>query len=127
MKPSLRLPHILREVAEIAGEEAALRLARVRGGRRMYVPATPTAGLTAEIGAEAAGALARLYGNENITVPLGPTGSLSQVRRAIGEALQGGASAAEAAEAAGVTQRTIYNHRRRRKERDARQPRLFGD
>jgi DNA-binding NarL/FixJ family response regulator len=125
---SAALPHILAEVAEIAGLDAALRLARARGGRRLYVPQRPTPDYIAEIGEAAAAALSTLYPNETISVPLGPTGALKQAKRAVDEALSRGLSAGEAAQVAGVTERTVYNHRaRRRAELDSRQGRLFED
>lgn len=36
-----RLPGILGEIADVAGEEAALALARVRGGTQIYLPPRP--------------------------------------------------------------------------------------
>lgn len=120
------LPHLLREVAEIAGIDAALQLARARGGRKLYVPEHPTSGLVAEIGEAAADALTTLYGRDTVVVPLGPTGSAKVARRAVAEALGRGCSAAEAAVIGGVTTRTVHNIRRRRREaQNSRQGRLF--
>jgi DNA-binding NarL/FixJ family response regulator len=125
---SAPLPQILAEVAEIAGLDAALRLAQARGGRRLYVPQKPTPDFVAEIGEPAALALSKLYANETISVPLGPTGAVKQAKRAVHEALARGLSAGDAARVAGVTERTVYNHRaRRRAEQDSRQGRLFDD
>ena len=123
-----RLPHILQEVADIAGLGAALQLARAYGGRELYVPQRPTPKLVGEIGQKAADALAQLYPNENIMVPLGPEGALKRARKIAAEALARGASAGEAALLSGFTERTMYNHKARRRAKvDTGQGSLFDD
>ena len=119
------LPHLLRQVADLAGLDAALRLARVRGGSKLNIPLRPTRAFVAEVGEAAAHALSRLYPGENVFIPLGPGGALRTARRIAGEALERGASTREAARLSGFTERTIYNLKS--KAKDARQGRLFED
>ncbi|MCF4125021.1 transposase [Methylobacterium sp. SyP6R] len=111
----LRLPPILRSIADAAGLAAALKLAQAKGGTRIYVPHRVTEGhwLAELVGLAAAQEIARLYAGENIDIPLGLTGSAQNARRAVREALDAGASVAQAARAAGVTERTVYNLRSR--------------
>lgn len=127
---SLRLPALLREVAEIAGIPAALRLAQAKGGTRVYVPRRLPADhwLVEIIGMEAASALQRRYSGEKIDIPLGIGGSMQNARAIARQALDGGASVAQAALAAGLTERGVYKlmSREERKVSD-RQLRLFED
>lgn len=69
------MPDLLREVADLIGTEAALRLAKRFGGRSLYIPQSPgpTSDLAACIGLEAAQALGRCYGHEDIVLPMGRT------------------------------------------------------
>lgn len=124
------LPHILRELAEAAGLPAALKLAAQWGGQTLYIPTRVAEGhrLAQVLGIGPARALARLYGGERITVPLGPTGAMREARRAADRAIAEGASANEAARRSGLTTRTIYNRKARRREATASgQGRLFDD
>ncbi|WP_288582002.1 helix-turn-helix domain-containing protein [uncultured Methylobacterium sp.] len=111
----LRLPPVLRTIADAAGVTAALKLAQAKGGTRIYVPHRVTEGhwLTDLVGFAAAQEIARLYAGENIDIPLGMTGAAQNARRTAREALDAGASVAQAARAAGVTERTVYNLRSR--------------
>lgn len=111
----LGLPPVLRTIADAAGVTAALKLAQARGGTRIYVPhrVTDDHWLAELVGLAAAQEIARLYAGENIDIPLGLTGSAQNARRAAREALDAGASVAQAARAAGITERTVYNLRSR--------------
>lgn len=120
------LPFILAQVQEIAGLDAALQLARARGGRRMYCPATPTPELIIQIGEGAANALSQLYPNEMINVPLGPYGAAQAARRIADGAIRDGASLSEAARLSGLTERTILNRKQKlRSKISSAQGRLF--
>lgn len=66
------LPAALAQIAEIAGREAALRLAFEYGGSRVYVPRKAGNSEIAKIiGPEAAAALSGHFGGESIAIPIG--------------------------------------------------------
>ncbi|MBK5957410.1 hypothetical protein CCR97_04195 [Rhodoplanes elegans] len=132
------LPALLAEIAEVAGLEAALKLAESHGGTRMSIPARITSDeheLVQCVGREAADKICALYRQGtgsgrscgiNVLIPRGPTGAIADARRRLAKALAGGASAAEAARAAGMTERSAYRARARgRAEQDDKQGRLF--
>lgn len=67
-----QLPAQLAQIAEIAGREAALRLAFEYGGSRVYIPKKHDGSEIARlVGAEAAAKLAGHYGGESIAIPIG--------------------------------------------------------
>lgn len=126
----LNLPPVLRTIADAAGLTVALKIAQARGGTRVYVPHRVRAGhwLAELVGLDAAQRVAKLYPGENIDIPLGLTGSVQNARRTARQALDEGASVAQAARASGLTERTIYNLRSREGHlRDRRQGSLFDD
>lgn len=104
------LPEVLREIAEASTVAAALKLAEARGGTRIYVPRKIDAGhwLAELIGLDAALAVRRLYAGEIIAIPLGANGSRHNAQVTARQALDDGASVAQAARAAGLTERTVY-------------------
>ncbi|RJF70892.1 helix-turn-helix domain-containing protein [Rhodopseudomonas palustris] len=119
------LPGVLAEIAEVAGEAAALKIAARFGGQRVYFPARPGAAdhwLVATVGPDAAAKLCahfsvdRKRGNR-IEIPLHVGGSYRQFLRAISERLhaldQEGMSSREIAARLGLTQRTVHRHRGR--------------
>ena len=59
-------------VTQLVGPDAAVRLTKALGGRRIYVPRSPGAAhpITAAVGLEAAMALAARFGGEQLEVPL---------------------------------------------------------
>lgn len=113
-----RLPKLLGEIAEVAGLDAALALAKKRGGTEIYVPPAPGDDhwLVQALGREAAEAICTIYGSTRQKVPLGPTGSIAEIRRTVDRMIAEGKSTREIALAAGYTERTI--HRRRAKLRN---------
>lgn len=127
------LPGVLAEIAAVAGEAAALKVAMAKGGTRAYFPSRPAAGhwLVEAVGIDAAAAIcAHLVsdrGGLEIPVPLGPTGTRARTWRAIRQAIDAGATAAEAARIAGVDERTVRRHRNGHTGacRDSDQPELF--
>jgi hypothetical protein len=66
-------PHGLIEIAEVIGEEAALKLSESFGGFRVHIPKSPAADspLARAIGLEAAEKLARHAGGDRLYVPMG--------------------------------------------------------
>jgi hypothetical protein len=121
----LPLPHLLAELADVAGTGAALAFAAEYGGRIVYVPRTlaPDHRFIAVLGREGAERLVELRGGENVTIPYGPAGTVAQARRRMVQALEAGKSGNEAAAAGGMTQRTAFRIKKRM--RDGSQGSLF--
>jgi len=115
------LADLYRQIAEGAGLEAALGLARARGGLRISVPRNPRAApwLTQAMGEQGAALLCSLYGGELIDLPADPVsgnGQNARVRR-IREALREGAlSANEIASMAAVTRRAVFVNKAKLRE-----------
>lgn len=115
---------VFAQIAEVIGLPAAIRLAEVRGGARLTVPARAPAGhwLVELLGRDAADSLCAHYrtlspeGAERgveIDMPRGPTGTLAQARRRMAEALDAGVNAEAAARATGLSRRTAYRMRKK--------------
>lgn len=104
------LPEVLREIAALAGRDAAVKLAQAKGGTRIYVPRKVDIGhwLAKLIGLDAAYMVRNLYAGEIIAIPLGASGSRHNAQATARQALDDGASVAQAARAAGLTERTVY-------------------
>jgi len=123
-----RLRGLLAEIAEIAGRDAAIRLARAKGGgEKVYIPAPENLfvdhWLVAALGWKAALRIARAYGPDRINIPLGPAAfRRPRAREALRDALAEGSSIAEAARRAGVSERTARRRRRERVIEDAGEP-----
>ncbi len=116
MADHLLLPGVLAEIASIAGESAAVAVARARGGTRAYIPGEDGLRdghwLVAAVGMEAARAIARRLGGGDVDVPLGPyAGSRARIHQAIREGLRSGQSEAAIARMAGVADRTVRRHK----------------
>lgn len=111
-----QLPGVLAQVAQAAGLEAALQLAKARGGGRAYIPA-PTAlherhWLVLAVGSHAARAIAAQLGGGEVEVPLGPyAGNRAAVWAAIERGLKDGLSVEQAARQVGVSARTVRRHK----------------
>jgi hypothetical protein len=115
---------ILAEIAEIAGRDAALKLARAKGGvEKVYIPEPENLcvdhWLVETLGWKAALRLARRFGPDRISIPLGPFAfRRPRSRAALRDALAEGSSTAEAARRAGVSQRTARRWRLERRAED---------
>ncbi|MFL9829060.1 hypothetical protein [Rhodoplanes sp. SY1] len=132
------LPALLAEIAEVAGLEAALKLAESYGGCRVRIPAAVQSDrhwLALCVGREAAEKICTHYRQGTgsgrmrgayVLVPRGPTGAIASARRRLAQALATGASAAQAARVSGLTERTAYRLRQRgRASEDDKQGSLF--
>ena len=121
---------ILGIVADVAGEEAARRLAAAKGGGRCYIPRQTRPGhwLVALLGEEAAAAVCDALGGETVEIPLAGAGSLQhglrQARRRAHELNRRGWSADRIARTVGVDRRTVKRWRQRWREVEH-QPDLF--
>lgn len=115
------LADLYRQIAEGAGLESALGLARARGGLRISVPRNPRAApwLNEAMGEAGAALLCNLYGGELVDLPADPVsghGQNARVRR-IREALREAAlSANEIAHMAGVTRRAVFINKAKLRE-----------
>lgn len=124
------LPAVLAEIAAIAGLDAALAIARARGGTKVYLPRQPAADhwMVAAVGQETAEKICKaICANQtgtHLLIPLGPTGTLAQARRLAAQLDAAGASAATIARSAGLTDRTVRRMRKARRE-NPRQGSLF--
>lgn len=127
------LPPLLAEIAEVAGEEAALALAQACGGTRVYIPAAPAPDhwISKLIGHEAALSVcdrltAGLGIQRRVDMPLGPTGNNATFRSMQAHAdrmIVAGRSERDIARNTGYTTRQV--RRRRAKIRDDRQMNLL--
>lgn len=126
-----RLTGLLAEFAQVVGREAALKIAAVVGGTRIYLPARADDDhwLVRAIGRELADKLTQHFAvfdgrthGQRLDLPLGPTSGHLKWKRHVAAAIhamtEDGASTREIALELGVSQRTVYLHRRRyRQER----------
>ncbi|SDU08954.1 helix-turn-helix domain-containing protein [Stappia sp. ES.058] len=122
------LPDLLAEIAEVAGLDAALKLAAARGGQTVYIPSRPAPEhwLCQTVGQPAAEKICEHFRVRNsggrFLIPIARTAS---ARRTLFKALENGASARQAAAAAGTHERTAYRARARIRAKDPNQGDLF--
>ncbi len=117
----LWLANLYREIAEGAGLDSALGLARARGGLRISVPRNPRAApwLADAMGEKGAALLCSLYGGELIDLPADPvsgSGQNARVRRIRQAIREGALSANEIARMAGVTRRAVFVNKAKMRE-----------
>ncbi len=127
------LPGILADIADIAGNDAAYKIASAVGGTRVSIPPRAVEGhwLTELLGYDVADTICRglatldpegrMRGVRDEMVPRGPAAILKVARRRAAEALESGKSAREAARISGLHERTIW----RMKAKDDDQGSLF--
>lgn len=112
-----RLPGILQEIAEAASLEAAIEVARLKGGTRAYFPARPGKRhwLSLAVGHDQARAICRVLapGQSGIEllVPMGPNASQAARWRRMRALIDAGVSASRIARSCGVHSRTVKRHR----------------
>ncbi|MCB5204235.1 helix-turn-helix domain-containing protein [Neorhizobium sp. T786] len=127
------LPGILADISDIAGTEAALKVAQSRGGTRVDLPPQAKANhwLTDLVGFELADKICRglattdadgrCSGLRREVIPRGAASLMKTARLRAAEALDAGKSVRETARISGLHERTIW----RMKAEDDRQGRLF--
>lgn len=127
----MMLPGVLAEIAEVAGEDAALAIAQARGGTQVYVPPVPPedhwlcqlVGVTAA--REIADALTCGISGRRLELPLGPAGHGANIRAKVDAMLRDGASERDIALATRYTTRAIRRRRAKLGLEDDRQMSLF--
>jgi len=109
------LPPTLRQVAEVAGIEAAARLARDHGGTEIYIRRTLDLEhvLVKSVGMEAAASILERFGPGALEVPLWLSGRGQQLARRIITLLDEGQSEARIARALNCHIRTVRRYRAR--------------
>jgi hypothetical protein len=118
-------------VEAIAGREAALAVARIKGGvNGVYIP-TPDRlksdhWLVRAVGLSAARLVAAAEGGLRYDIPRGPLSRRNLVSREIERLLGEGKSGAEIALLVGVDQRTVRRHKNRPSAHAAARPTLAG-
>lgn len=120
-----RLPGILGDIEDVAGTEAALQLARERGGTEMKFSGKPGGALAEIVGDVAAAKITELLGTEKYYVPMATARGARGRREAAAKMVAGGASTRNAALAADVSQRTVERLLGRPKS-EPKEPRLPG-
>lgn len=116
------LPGVLGEIAEVAGEAAAVKFAAQAGGTRVYIPARvdDEHWLVACVGRQAADTICAHFAadgrGQRVDVPIGLGGAYPQLRRAIAKRVhqmdQENESSRAIAIRVGISQRTVHRHRR---------------
>lgn len=111
---------LLREVAEAAGVTAALRLAHVFGGTKVYIPhrIPPGHPLAEAAGAAAAQYLSDSYAGELVLIPLGTDADSAAKRRTIRERLAADVPQQRIAREVGCHIRTVEREAARRRGGD---------
>ncbi len=124
------LPPRLAEIADLIGLGEALTLAAELGGRSVYCPlsADQAGGIGARlvelIGTDKAAAFCAQYGGGEIVIP---TGRSVRLTAEVARLTEADYSAARAARALGVTERTVWRHRARIRDDEPALPDLFLD
>lgn len=130
--PADPLPQVLADIAMIAGEEAARRVADAVGGTQVYIPPSPGPDhwLSKLLGLEAARRIADHFtagvGPARIEIPLGDVGFMSSQQARCDAMILAGRSERDIALALRYTIRGVRKRRARLKGlRDSRQGNLF--
>ncbi len=110
-----RLPGILGLGEELAGREAAQRLALRRGGTEIKLSRHPKGVLAQIVGEEAAAKIVDALGPEKVTVPMAHLRGQKGRRAAAAKMLASGASANAVAQACDIHERTARRVRERLK------------
>jgi len=113
----MRLPGLLAEIEAATDTDAALAVAKAKGGTRAYFPANPDANhwLTQCVGAEKAMLIAQTlktgHGGVELIVPMGPNVNTLARWRKIRQMIEEGCSKSVIALTCGVHERTVQNHK----------------
>ena len=130
------VPAQLREIAKVAGTDAALAILRAKGGTEVWIPhhADPGHWLAQLVGLDMAERICAFYrttnadgrtvGSVRIYVPMAGTGLIASARQqVVSDVVEHGLTVRQAAQRAGLSERAA--HRAIGKTRDTRQGELF--
>jgi hypothetical protein len=118
------LPRVLQEISDIAGLNAALKVAEAKGGGRARFPVKvkPDHWLSKLFDEETADRIAFHFTSGQDTVeidiPLGPAGTLAKLRQNMGRMLEAGVSSDTIARATGMSRRTVLRNKAKLKDDD---------
>lgn len=103
------LPGVLAFIADEIGDELAVRLAELKGGREIYIPKNPgpETSLAKLVGLENAQRLFKLLGSGKLLVPAGNIGGQTGRRQRVAMLLDQGISHSEIAAQVDVHLRTV--------------------
>ncbi|MGD9476126.1 helix-turn-helix domain-containing protein [Shinella sp. G-2] len=104
---------LLNQIADVAGERAALLLGSEKAGLQIYIPdrVPHDHWLAVLVGAEAADAIAAKWGTQHITIPVAMNGDRRRRAAVIAELIKKGYSNNEIVRMTGVSRRTVTDHR----------------
>lgn len=119
------LPRLLRDIADIIGLDAALKLVRAYSGLRLYIPERAHAGhpVAQIIGVENLQKLANIYGRENLSLPKIDAADRQIKHHTVHALRASGIPVKHVARETGYTERRIYQLER--EGDDDNQPDLF--
>ncbi|MFA6219612.1 MAG: hypothetical protein WC692_07505 [Erythrobacter sp.] len=130
--PADHLPQVLADIARIAGDEAARRVAGVVGGTRVYIPPVPASDhwLSKLVGQGAAQKIADHFTagllGARVDIPLGETGFIASQQARIDAMILAGRSERDIVLACGYTGRGVRKRKARLQAlRDSRQGNLL--
>lgn len=115
--PLRHLPHVLDQIARIAGDDAARLIADSTGGTRVYIPPQPSPDhwLAKLVGLDAARKIADHFtagfGGIRIEIPLADTGFIARQQAKCDAMIIGARSERDIARACGYTIRTVRRRR----------------
>ena len=102
------LPGILAKISEVAGEGAALQLARELGGTELKISGRKGGKLARIVGDEAAALIAEALGPEKVTIPMAHLRGQAGRRRAAAKMLAADVPVAKVAAACDIHERTAW-------------------
>ena len=116
------LPGILGEIATAAGEAAALKLARERGGTEVQISARKDSAFVGIVGQAAADKIVKAFGNGKVLVPMATARGQRGRREAAARMLAAGRTQTEVALACDIHERTTRRVLERARTAKARNP-----
>lgn len=106
---------LLNRIADVAGERAALIIAREKACEKIYIPTevAPDHWLAVLVGLNAAIAICDRFGGNKLEIPPALAGDKRRRAIAIAQMIEKGYSTNSIARALGVTHKTVQLHRRK--------------
>jgi len=110
VKPNRHFPHVIAEIAETAGQDAAWAIASAKGGTTVFIPqkAAPNHWLTQLVGFEAASKICDKFPSARILIPMA---AAAQRAARWTEVVESDMSIVDSAKTMGAHQRTVSRRR----------------